>query len=226
MRREWTGSLPVARWSKRLAVAAHLGDPSLAGESVEFGDRVEHARTLRAVSVRGRRGAIACALSGWAALRIIEAMWRCCALLIVAACTSPHDGAATHERVALAARAVEEPPRRDDAPPATPTVGSAVQPVDPPLELDKVLPVGTGWKCVHGNCDRTCVYPRPSHAPGPGGRVVEHSSRPPCVEQDRAFCAAFAAPGQAPRVQCRTTREACEAERERMAVVATACEER
>ena len=140
--------------------------------------------------------------------------------MIFAACVSNRDGVATEEKAVLPASAVEHTP-----PPAPPTP-PATEPAPRPLGLDDVLPAGTGWKCVHERCERTCIYPRPSHAPGPNGRVVTLSSNPPCVDQDKAFCAAFTITGQAPRALCRTTRESCEAERQRDPSGATACEER
>ena len=151
-------------------------------------------------------------------------MWRWSALVIVAACVSNRDGAEVEveEKVAPPAVAVEDTPRPDHVQPMPP----ATEVVARPLALDDVLPAGTGWKCVHDRCDRACVYPRPSHAPGPGGRMVTLSRKPPCVDRATAFCAAFTYTRQAPVVRCRTTREACEAERERHGPGATACEER
>jgi hypothetical protein len=154
-------------------------------------------------------------------LRIVASLRRFIALLIFVACASNHEGVEADEK-APPVSAVEVAPTPEVARPAPPVTA---RPVEAPLGLDAVLPAGVGWKCVHERCGRTCVYPRPSHAPGPDGRVVVHSRRPPCVDRDTAFCAAFVVTGQAPTVQCWATREACE-EYRGSSSGATACEER
>lgn len=144
-------------------------------------------------------------------------------LTLLAACSTgdrPPEGSAGSVAPAEPAAPVQKSPPRDDPAPASDA--------GPRLDLDALLPAGEGWKCVLGRCDRQCVSPRPSHAPGPDGRVVTLSNHPPCVDQEKAFCAAFAAsPGNPPWARCWATREACEEEERKHApLAASACEER
>lgn len=147
------------------------------------------------------------------------------ALALLAACSaSDSQPAGPAEPIPPAASAESAVPAPNSPPrdPATPASDA-----DPPLDLDALLPPGEGWKCVHGRCDRGCVYPRPTHAPGPDGRVVTLSNNPPCTDAGKAFCAAFAAsPGNRPAARCWATREACEADRNNASLATTACEER
>ncbi len=141
-------------------------------------------------------------------------------LAVCAACDSQPTGPAEPIAPAVAAAPAQSSPPRE-----APTIPTSE--AEPPLALDALLPGGQGWKCVHQRCDRECVYPRPSHAPGPDGRVVTLSNRPPCVDAEQVFCAAFAAaPGGRSSARCWATREACEAERATATLATTACEER